>query len=385
MITSMKSSRVIFIKILLLGAVLLSLSVFLRSATLDLYPDYNTYYYGTVNLINTDNPYITTESMFAAFIYPPFSLIFFTPFTLFPYSVSENVFTFFSITCFFASIVILFKIFEIRILNIFGLVLIILLLNFFPVKFTLGMGQINNIILLLITLFLYFYLKTKDELAGIFLSIALSLKIFPILLIAFLIRSKRWKIIFSIILSIIALYTISYFYVGHTTFFYFFETTLPSIIGSQADAYYNQSFSAFLNRAIDNPLLTRFILIISGIILFSTSIIAILKQKNADTFLELLCISNLIILNLIFNSIAWQHHYVWTIIPLLATLFYIKQNRINMKYVTILALSFLLIAINLKDPQAFPVLIRSHALYGAVILYCLQLYLLFQSQKDSKR
>jgi len=49
--------------------------------------------------------------------------------------------------------------------------------NFFPVKFTLGMGQINNVVLLMVTLFIYFHVKKRELLSGLFLAITIALNL----------------------------------------------------------------------------------------------------------------------------------------------------------------------------------------------------------------
>jgi hypothetical protein len=51
----------------------------------------------------------------------------------------------------------------------------------------------------------------------------------------------------------------------------------------------------------------------------------------------------------------------------------------------ILGLSYLLMALNLKNPTVFPILLQSHVFYGAILLYGLLMYLIvFQSDKPIK-
>ncbi len=374
-----------FIKSLLIIIALFSLLIFLRTLTLNYYPDFNTYYYGTVNLLKGVNPYIPTENMFAAFIYPPPSFIFFTLLTLFSYGLSEKVFALFSVVCFLASIGILFRIFKVRFFTPLGLVIIIALLNFFPEKFTLGMGQFNNIILVLTSLFLLSYLRKKDYLAGVFLGLAISLKLFPVLLIIYLIIDRRWKIIFSTGFVFATLYILSYFYVGNSIAAYFLHSVMPSLIGSQVDAYYNQSLMAFLNRSISDVVVARIIGSAIGMGLLIMSSVVILKYKKPNTLSKILCMSNLITLNIILNSIAWQHHYIWLIIPFLATLFYLKDKKMSAKYYFFLILSFLLVSANLRNPSGLATILQSHVFYGAILLYFLQLHLLLEKGSKDKQ
>jgi alpha-1,2-mannosyltransferase len=364
------------IQILLSLIAFVSLLVILKPLTYNSYPDFSSYYYGVETLMTGRNPYIGGENMMMGpFLYPPFGLLFFFPFTLTSFFMAQKIFTAVSLVCFFTSIYLLYKLFNIRLFTQVGLSTLILLFNFFPLKFTLGMGQINNVVLLSTVLFIYFYVRQKDYWAGIALAFALSLKLFPALLMLYLIIERKWKIFFTTITTGLVLLAATFLFIDRSVFVYFFTTTMPDLLGSWSYAYYNQSLTGFLGRTGDEMTGNTLRVLIGTILLF-VSLFVIIKSKKVKLPEQLLCVGILLTINLIINSIAWQHHFAWAIIPLLITFYYIRERNFEIRYYLVLGLSYVLIALNLANPASVPVVLQSHVFYGITLLYFLQIYLL---------
>jgi hypothetical protein len=68
------------------------LIISLRSFFVGRYPDFSVYYYGSQALFLGENPYIHTATSFSNFVYPPFVLLFFSPFLLLSYTSAGFVF-----------------------------------------------------------------------------------------------------------------------------------------------------------------------------------------------------------------------------------------------------------------------------------------------------
>jgi|WetSurMetagenome_2_1015567.scaffolds.fasta_scaffold09719_6 alpha-1,2-mannosyltransferase len=369
---------------LLFFAFIVSLIYILKILFIPSYFDFQHYYNALQAFIHGDNPYTSVKFPFAYFAYPPSAILFLLPFTVLPLIISEKIYMIFSFICLFLSIKILFKLFQIPMRSWLSIFLIILILNFFPLKFTLVMGQINIVILLLLTFFIYCYKKNRQYLSGIALAIALSLKIFPALLIPYLLINKRWKILTSVLITLVLLFGVVYITIPVPIVNSFFTRMLPSIFQTGGGTYYfDQSLSAFIARTLHNQVWTQLPRIISITILIATYIILWLYRRFTSN--NLLSICSLIILNIILNGSAWQHYFVWLIIPLSVTFFFIHNRRRDNWLYAILGLSYLLMALNLKNPTAFPVLFQSHVFYGAILLYGLIIYLIiFQSDKSIK-
>lgn len=358
---------------------LLALILFLKPLISSYYPDFSSYYYGARTVLHGGNPYLGGKNFFGPFLYPPSALLFFLPFTFFPFFLAEKIFTVFSLLCFFSALFLLFKLCKLPFYSRTGLVLTTLALLYFPEKFTLGMGQVNNVIFLLLVCFVYWYTQKKQTRAGMFLALTISLKLFPLLLLLYILIDKRWKTFAATIVTLLLIGTFTYICINHTVIAYFFTTALPKLFNSLADAYYNQSLSGFLLRTAHNPsLTTRLRLIIEGILVLFSFAIMVIRRGTKACAPRLLCISMLLILNLMLDAIAWQHHFVWMLIPLVITFFYIKNNKLDYKYYLILAVSYLLMAANIRNPASVPIFFQSHGFYGAIVLYCLNLYLILK-------
>jgi len=368
--------------VLIFFAFLVSLAYILKILFSPSYFDFRYYYNSLQALIHGGNPY--NSSKFPLFYYPPAAILFLFPFVILPLVISEKIYIIFSFLCLFLSIKMLFKIFQIPMRSWLSIFLMILIFNFFPLKFTLVMGQINTVIFLLLTFFIYCYKNNRQYLSGIALATALSLKIFPILLMPYLMINKQWKILISMLLTLIFISGAVYIAFPKNVTSAFFTNTIPSILQTGGGTYYyDQSLFAFINRTLNNQIPIQLTRAISIAILIATYIILWLYGRFKSS--NLLSMSSLMILNLILNGYAEQHHFMWLIIPLFVTFFYVRNRRLSNWLYAILGLSYLSMAVNLKNPVIFPVPFQSHVLYGAILLYVLLMYLIvFQSDKPIK-
>lgn len=368
------------VKIFLVFVLLASLFVFLRPLKLDYYPDFSSYYYGAQTIFNGGNPYLGGEMFFGPFLYPPFALLFFLPFTFVSFVAAEKIFVVISMLCLFLSLYLLFKLFKISILSFLSIILLIFVFNFFPEKFTLGMGQINNVILLFLSIFIYSYIKKRNIIAGIFLALAIMLKVSPLVLVIFLLIDKQWKILCVTGISMMVMTLLVVVFVDPTINIYFLKNVLPTLATSWKIDYYNQALSGFIQREIPGMYLQQILRTSLGLLLLVGSFVTIWINRSKNDNTRLLSISILLTLSLIINSFSWQHHFVWLLIPFLITLMLIKDSHLHLRYYIFLGISFILVAINLKDPSMVPSILQSHVLYGALLLCGLDMYLLISGK-----
>ena len=121
-----------------------------------------------------------------------------------------------------------------------GFLILLLVSLSFPVKFTLGMGQINHLILLLFVLSIYFLEKRKTFLSGLSFSLSLAIKFFPIFFPLYFLLKKKWKILFYFMISFCVLSLIA-FIVNPQINLYFYKNIFPSFLSGWNTEYYNQS------------------------------------------------------------------------------------------------------------------------------------------------
>lgn len=367
------------LRITIILLLLISCLYLLKSLALPYYPDFSVHYFGPKAILEGKNPYVGGGGFFIPDVYPPFTQLFFAPLVFFPYSIAEKIWTIISIASYLISVYLLFRISKIKPGSNMTLFLITLVnFSFFPLKFTLGMGQINSFILLLFTLFIYFAEKNKQKYAAFFLSISLLLKFFPLLIFLYLVIKKQWKAIIYSMIFFIFLTFISFLIAGQSTSVYFVTKVFPGLIGGIKTDYYNQSLSGFISRLIsDIEIRTTIIYGLSLIILFG-SVYAWLKSKN-----RLLSISLVACTSLIINSFSWQHHFILLLVSyifIFAEISGLKSNK-NIFYV-FLGISYFLTALNIRNPENFPVFFLSHVFYGALILFGLNIYLILKGEKS---
>lgn len=341
------------------------------------YNDFRVYYEAAINTKLFGNPYLASDPTMS-YLYPPVTIILFLPFSFFVVVLAEKMWLVVSLIFFFLALFFIYRLLKISMNSYEGLVYLIFCVVFFPFKFTLGMGQINTLILLFLVLFLYYFEKRK-VLAGFFLGLATIIKISPILILLYLFYKKEWDVVNVCLIMILGLGILSFVLFPLPTETYLLSV-LPHLFQAWPTDYYNQSITGFLGR-LPYPF-------ISLIILRWTMVIAILAAMIGsfrNYFVrreELLHLSSIFPVLLLISSFSWQHHFI-LLIPSLTILSHfilgsIKDEKKKVILLSLLLLSYLLIGYNIKNPEVIPILLQSHVFYGTLLLWGLHLYVLHQ-------
>ncbi|HVT00963.1 MAG TPA: glycosyltransferase family 87 protein [Patescibacteria group bacterium] len=347
----------------------------LKVFLLTYYPDFSSYYYGPKFAFSGLNPYLGGKVFFTPFSYPPIVLLFFTPISLLPFFVAQKIWIAISIMLLISVIYLIFSMYRQDLFSNKALILYSLVFISFPLKFSLGMGQINIIVLFLVVLSIYYLHHQKYVFSGGIMGLAISLKLFPILIIPYFIIRKKTKVLAGMFFAMIALFSIAAIIFPHLNY-YFFSNTLPSLLSGWKGDYYNQAVAGFLTREVKNIPLRNGIRYMIDLLLIAVSFFAIAKQKSVKMEMINLEIGLIIILSILINSFSWQHHYIWSILPFLFAFFYITSKELSKYLLIALGISYLLIASNYTYPQNLPLFFQSHVLYGGIILWGINVYLL---------
>ncbi|RJQ26510.1 DUF2029 domain-containing protein [Candidatus Parcubacteria bacterium] len=344
------------------------------------YPDFNIHYYAPGLVLKGLNPYVVQDRFFTQYVYPPFGLLFFLPFTFLPFLVAQKVWIVMSLMFFTASIYLIFKTLNKKYSSLMGLTLTAwFFIFYFPLKFSLGMGQINLLILFLVTLSIYLLNKKQDYLSGFFLAVSFVLKFFPVLFIPYLLLIRRWKVLISFVFSTVILNAVTFVFLKSDITIYFWKNIFLDLVRSSKDYYYNQSLDGSFLRMFGQNSFSSGSVLVTALILLLVTFAVIYKNIKEKKYLINLHLSTLIVLSLMVNKFSWQHHFVWLVIPGLFTLFYILKNKLSKKYLLVLLFGFLLTSLNFSDPGVVPLLFQSHVLMGAFVIWVLNLYLLYKS------
>ncbi len=334
--------------------------------------DFLIYYQSIQLILSSQSPY---HNQGFVINYPPSALLFFAPFGIISYGLSEKIWISLSVLALTISIFLILKLvnkkFDILVfLLVFGLAMLS-----FPVKYNLGMGQVNLFILFLASLCFYGYRTGNKNLAGVALGVASAIKLTPVFLLLFFIRKKEFKIASAALLTVFSITFLTIFLFGKELWQEYLFKVFPNIPTIGNDIYYNQALTGFLAR-IDFPSNAARIVNYAALFLLLLTSILITKTKRQSVLMEMNEYSLFIVLSLIGVGLSWQHHFVLLAIPFLA-IFY-SFRHISKRYLKIFLpfaiLGYILISVNIKNPQVFSgvfIFLLSHVLYGTILLYIL--------------
>ncbi len=320
--------------------------------------DFPQYYEAAVMFIRGLNPYQTLLTSPGPFNYPPPSVFFLFWLGLLPYNLAGVIWNIASLLSFIFSILIILKISKNYLTIPQSLIPIALFtLPFFPEKFNLGNGQINNFILLMCVSSFYLYFRGKTWSAATLLALATSIKLVPLVYILAFIFKKDYRFVAKFFTTLAILFATAFLVIpARFQHLYYSDIVFRATSFDGKGVYYNQSLLGFLSRSNIASLYP-----VLAIALF------LLSLKKMSIINYQLSISLSTCLYLILHPLTWQHHFVFAVIPLIILW---SQNIPKLW----LIISYLLLASNIKDPASVPVLFQSHQFYGVFILWALHWY-----------
>jgi hypothetical protein len=342
--------------------------------------DFSVYYQYTKLFLNGGNPYLIAEKTPIPLNYPPSFLLFFSPFTFLSQFPAQIFFTLTSLAAllYASNFLLCFFRFPLPV----RLLLLSLLLQNFPTKFTLVLGQVNLIILFLVVLSWLSCQKRQQVISGLFWGLSILIKPLTLpLFLYFLIKKKFTTIITASVLIVITncLMIFLFPYLGA-----YLSERLPYLFSQTATVanLYDQSLRAFLIRiGVDGYLYS----IVTAALLYIAAIINYLRQKGGfDSKLRDLTFFSLILaITTAGSSFTWQHHLVFLFPGFIAETIYFLRSKSTIRGI-ILATSATLVGYHFPDiahpPTTNPIFI-SHSLIGTLIL----IGLLLTHRKSIKR
>ena len=372
----------ILLKVFLYIFFICTFILLLKSMFLTSYPDFRNYYFNPQMAFKGLNPYIGGKNLYTATTYPPFSFILFSPFSIMNFEFAGKLITILSISLLIASLVFIFKTGEMKIKSYVFLLVSGLVFLYFPVKFTLGMGQINIFVLFFLTLFLYFLKLKKILLSGFFLALSFLTKLFPILVFPYLLYKRKYKLLAFSIFVILIVSGLSFILIPKEINFFFYQKILPSLLSSWHSDYYNQSISGFLSRSISNSQARSILRDIFVLFVIVSSVLILAKSKLKNMNFEA---GYLVIITLLIDGFSWQHHFTWLILPFIFTLFLLIKTKQSKFPYALLFISYFLTAINFRSPSSLHVLLQSHVFFGALLLWILDSILILRTSVEAAK
>ena len=130
---------------------------------------------------------------------------------------------------------------------------------FSPVNETLFRGQMNILLLFMVVLGIFFYDRGNPILAGVFIAVASSLKLIPLVLVVFFLVRKEWKAIIAMVITLMVIH-LGLIVVFGPDLMKSFVTHWPSTMDGLIAHEFNKSFDSLLYRlfsknSISSPLI----------------------------------------------------------------------------------------------------------------------------------
>jgi len=363
--SKMKWLSCIFFVVSLLQVTISTLSLS-SSTTL---PDFMSYYDYSGKYLNGINPY-------PSFNHPPASLPFFALIHLFPFQLSQTLFTLLSLALILLSSYLLMR----RLIPNPAVQLFILgiLLQLFPTKLTLGSGQINHYVLFFLVLSFLLDLSNKNIASGLILAFASALKIIPLALLLYFLARKRYITVLTTLIAFFLLNGAVKTQINLSPLSLPSNNTSTFFQSDNAASIYDQSLRAFLTR-LNSPL--TFAIggsLIITLLLYIGTIEQFKSKKAPDSYLKKLTLfSTILAITVMGNAYAWQHHYVYLYPALIAFSGYAYRLKRLWVWLIVILVS-ILIGFHFPDVDRLPSqnpFVLSHTLLGGLILVGVLLYL----------
>jgi len=310
----------------------------------------------------------------------PFLAIVFAPFSVFPAVIAKLIFNCLSILLFALSICRLFSFYSIN--TKFALLIPVLFLV--PIKNNLLFGQAYLLLFFLLAEGWIAYRSERWKLTGLLWGCAIMLKIFPVLLLAFLIFKRQWKPFLSLIFSCLLFFGVSLFFTGIDVWDFYLKTVLPKasngeIANSFVDNY--QSVFMFLKRIFiydkfenPHPALHANHLFYGIVLAFKIGVVAIgfIVSKGRDK--AFLPFSFWVVAMILLSPYGSTYVFLLMVFPFMAIL---QSGISNIKKILLLGILFLIntIPLSVFIAKQFPVsYLRLFFLVAFTVLFIVLLF-----------
>lgn len=228
---------------------------------------------------------------------------------------------------------------------------LLILFNFRPLADTLAYGQIDLVLLFLLTLALWALRSGRDAVAGALVALGALFKIYPVLLLAFFVVKGHWRALIGFVAAMAVCNGVAIAVVGWNEHLIYLTQVLPNI-GGTTSWVENQTISGFLARLTDSPRsatiyqneMVRLLgTLISGAVSLAVCLLALRPTVRESTGYTLQY-GMFLLLMVLASPAAWMHYETLLIVPFGALILHLRERTVTLPYAVVLALSFALIA-----------------------------------------
>jgi hypothetical protein len=258
--------------------------------------------------------------------HPPASVLIALPFAALSYSNATLVWNLLSLAALAISLWLIARAlnFEFTAWSIFPVVALLLLCS--PFREQISQGQLNLVLLLLITAAWVASRTRYDAMAGLMLGLATAVKLFPGFLFLYFVIQRRWKVVWSGIAAFLGVTALTVAVFGSDTFAAYVYDVLPKVKDFRS-SWVNASiiglFAKLFNPATDiervvpllrSPLTARLAsaFACAGILALWAPIVWRAKNQREKDLAYGLTICTMLLI----SPITWDHYFLLLLVPL---------------------------------------------------------------------
>lgn len=265
------------------------------------------------------------------FLYPPAATLLLYPLTTIPIQHASLLFQMLNALASVAALWLLIKMMPLQYQFRGALLMAVLTLISLPFWVSTLMGQINGLVLLGLSLFVWGIVRNKKGVASVALGVIIILKVFPIIFLGFCVAQRQWRVLAYSIVTVVVIVLGSLLMLNDGIGLYqtYFSEVLPDVLNNAeilsdrgvssltaiSTTIFSQTWSSTLSLMI--PLLGY------GVWFFS------IWRRPAPTksFMFLVDFSITIMLVFLLSRYVIYHYFIWALVPLFTLMWYWIRSR----------------------------------------------------------
>ena len=266
--------------------------------------------------------------------------------------------------------------------------------NLNPVLETLRYGQIDIVIALLCSICYWCIYHDRDDAAGWLIALMTTMKLYPIVLLGYLILRRRWRGVRGVVVGMVVFNIIAVGVVGWADYVTFVRDVMP-IIGGTTAYVENQTIYAFVARLVapSYPLAPFYdahwtaVASVLALAMIALSALVTMRDVPAKSSLAALQYGLFVMVMALAIPVAWVGYQVPLYLIWLMVVWYVLTHQLSIARMSILAASFAVIGFGnflsfvfRLDVGVVATIIDSYKLYGMLALLVMMWVLVWQER-----
>ncbi len=263
--------------------------------------------------------------VWAPYIYPPFCAVLMKPVAHLPFAFALFVWKIATVFLVAGALLISLSLGGVRIHGKLAVMLGVGLFSYYPLLYSLILGQIGGLILFLIAAGVWLLSRNRVWASALCFALATLIKLTPVLAVPILIIHRRWKWLIAYAAWMISLLIFSVWQAGWAAHLQFLREVLPSI-SLGAPAHTNSSIVAYVQelflRYVPGPLSPPHTLppyaaeisrSVASVLYYVMLVRVYLRRRDGDLVRDLVIMA---LLGIVVSPVSWIHHYTIALLPL---------------------------------------------------------------------